>query len=141
MKRKVIPPEEAFEITPLVAVYGTLKRGYWNHFLLKGCEFLGEGYTAGRYELFDVGFPYAVPSERGFPLKVEVYRLPSPRVLKALDRLEGYPTCYLRKPERIKLKNGKELTAWIYYTFEPDGVRITKTSTDGELGLEYLEWE
>ncbi len=64
---EVITLKEALRITPFVAVYGTLKKGYYNHFLLEECEFLEEGYTKGRYRLFNVGYPYAVPSEEGFP--------------------------------------------------------------------------
>jgi len=137
----IIPPAEAYALTPLVAVYGTLKRGYCNHRLLKGSKFLGEGYALGKYELFDAGFPYAVPSERDLPLKVEVYSLASPRVLKRLDLLEGYPIHYLRKPEEILLKSGEKLTAWLYYALSPEGERITETFFDRELGIEYLKWD
>jgi len=141
MKRVITTAKEAFEITPFVAVYGTLKRGYWNNFLLKGSTFLGEGYTAGRYELFDAGFPFAVPSEAGFPVKVEVYELPSPAVMRRLDTLEGYPIVYDRRVERVKLRGGGEVEAWIYYTFNPEGVKLEKTLFDEEEGVEYLEWK
>jgi gamma-glutamylcyclotransferase (GGCT)/AIG2-like uncharacterized protein YtfP len=137
---KAITPQEAFEETPYVAVYGTLKRGFWNNHLLADSEFVGEGYTVGKYELFDVGFPYAVPSKKGLPLKVEVYRVPSPEVLEALDFLEGYPEHYLKRVERIRLKDGRKVYAWIYYTLNPQGEKVEVTSFDEDLGIEYLQW-
>ena len=41
--------EELHDI--LVAVYGTLKRGYGNHMLLADSVFIGEGYTEDKYPL------------------------------------------------------------------------------------------
>lgn len=84
----------------LVAVYGTLKRGYGNHRLLEHCEYLGEDRIDG-YRLFYSGsegsFPVAVPDE-GSKISVEVFSIGDcERTLRSLDSLEGTPWMYTRE--------------------------------------------
>ena len=128
-----------FKKSPYVAVYGTLKRGFWNHYLLKSCKFLGSGITETNYELYDVGFPYAVPAENGYPLEVEVYELDNPKRLQALDLLEGYPYHYLRKLEYILIPEKGKFRAWIYYTKKPKGKKYLNLKSKN--GFLFLTWE
>jgi len=89
--------------TVLVAVYGTLKKGYNNHHVLgKEYNYLGYGNTQGKYDMKDAGFPAIVKNEEGKPVQVEVYEIPEDR-LKQLDRLEGVPYMYTREKETIKV--------------------------------------
>ena len=77
-----------------IAVYGTLRHGQRNHFLLDGATSLGIGFVAGA--LFDMPRntrrEYAYPAlvEGAGRVAVEVYRLASEEMLKALDMLEDY---------------------------------------------------
>ena len=135
-----ISPKEALEITPFVAVYGTLKYGFPNHDLLKTSTAVGVGYTEIPFRIFDVGYPYAVPSKIGFPLQVEVYKIPDERVLEGLDHLEGYPDHYQRKPLKVVLRNGKTLKGWLYYTQNPRGEEINTVSHDRKLNIDYIAW-
>ncbi|MBB3191018.1 gamma-glutamylcyclotransferase family protein [Halomonas cerina] len=81
-------PAIAVTRTPLVAVYGTLKRGLRNHHWLKSAEFLGEDRLTTA-TLYDLGpYPAAKPEpSRG--VEVEVFRVTAP-LLAGLDRLEDY---------------------------------------------------
>jgi len=135
------PPKEALNITPFVAVYGTLKYGFPNHYLLESAEAVGVGYIAQTFRVFDVGFPYAVPSKKGFPLQVEVYKVPRAGVLEELDILEGYPHHYKRRPLEVLLRNGKSLTAWIYYVSTPRGEELKELYRDERLAIDFITWK
>lgn len=88
-----------------VIVYGTLKRGYGNHSVLGGAEFVGDAIIAG-YKLYysykgatSFGFPVACPCDDS-SLVAEIYELPEnergQQILRALDRLEGEGRMYNR---------------------------------------------
>jgi gamma-glutamylcyclotransferase (GGCT)/AIG2-like uncharacterized protein YtfP len=81
-------PALAVARTPLVAVYGTLKRGLRNHHWLEGADFVGSD-RLHRVTLFDLGpFPGAkLEPSRG--VEVEVFEV-NARLLAGLDRLEDY---------------------------------------------------
>jgi len=97
-----------------IFVYGTLKKGFCNHFYLHGSEFLGKTTTKERYCMcVDNGIPYVFECKRnnclkGF-IKGEVY-LVNGTVLKLIDELEEHPREYFRK--RVFLKTFGY--AWMY---------------------------
>ncbi|MBS9402216.1 gamma-glutamylcyclotransferase [Halomonas sp. TRM85114] len=81
-------PPIAIARTPLVVVYGTLKRGLRNHHWLQGAEFLGSDCLT-TVALYDLG-PYpGAKAEQSRGVEVEVFRV-NARLLADLDRLEGY---------------------------------------------------
>lgn len=81
-------PAIAIQRTPLVAVYGTLKRGLHNHHWLKGAEFVGEDILTTA-TLYDLGHCPGARLEPSRGINVEVFRVDS-RCLAHLDRLEDY---------------------------------------------------
>lgn len=96
-----------------------------HHLVVDRCEFVGTGTVAGR--LLDLGcYSGAIPHE---PETVhgEVYRLLTPDVLTSLDQEEGYrpgapgQSLYLRQPTAVRLADGREVTAWIYWYHGPRG--------------------
>lgn len=117
------------ELQHTVFVYGTLKRGQGNHYLLdhKGAQFVSEATTVGSWLMYDGGFPRVARLQRGLPkdhflrgrvghVKGEVFKVDEPTFM-ALDRLEGYPRLYDR--EKVSVVSGEEpgesyWTAWMY---------------------------
>lgn len=99
----------------LVAVYGTLKKGYGNYYrYLTNSKFVGSGTTKSKYPLLVQGLPYLLEEEGvGHNVKVDVFKV-SDSVLAELDLLEGHPRWYCRKQVPIKLK-GKDLLCWVYF--------------------------
>jgi len=93
-----------------VFVYGTLRAGQANHYLLRQATLLGACQLASGYQLYDLGaYPAAKKSDAGnVPLVGEVYRVDD-ETLAALDLLEEYPREYTR--ERVETHYG---LAWIY---------------------------
>lgn len=106
--------------TPLVAVYGTLKRGLHNHHWLEGAAFLGSDRLTSA-TLYDLGpFPGAKPEpSRG--IEVEVFRVDA-SLLTELDRLEDFRP---RQPHAGLYCRAIHATAfgpaWLYF-YNPDVV-------------------
>lgn len=80
---------------PVIAVYGTLRRGQRNHGLLGGATYLGMGRIRGA--LYDVprtpyrAYPYpALVTETRDVVVIELYRLTDAAILARLDALELY---------------------------------------------------
>lgn len=93
----------------LVAVYGTLRRGFGNNHVLArgGSKFVGTGKTRERFILSSYGIPFVwdpgraarnteVRAHMGH-IAVEVWACDD-RGLEACDRLEGHPDYYCRDP-------------------------------------------
>lgn len=80
---------------PVLAVYGTLRRGEGNSdALLRGCRHLGVKRLKG-FTLYDGGgFPYAVPDING-QITVDLFEV-TPFHLERTDKLEGVPYHYRR---------------------------------------------
>ena len=112
----------------LVAVYGTLKKGFGNNTLLKGSTYVGKGETKNKYPMVASGIPYLIEEEgKGFNVDVELYAV-SKSTLESLDSLEGHPNWYRRK--EIDIVIGKKTKrAWIYFNLveKVNGRQLLKT--------------
>ena len=92
-----------------VFVYGTLREGEANAYLLREAVKLGDECLSSGYLLYDLeAYPAAVVSRNGAPLFGEVYQI-NEAILRDLDWLEEYPVEYDRV--EIETSYGK---AWIY---------------------------
>lgn len=115
-----------------VFVYGTLKQGHWNHYLLEESDYLGEAESV--VPNFDItlsspggGFPIAwrfkEPNDFTGHIRGEVYACDA-RVMANLDSLEGNGYMYQRqqvhfwlRDQTIEGKSGPvspSLKCWIY---------------------------
>ena len=104
----------------LVAVYGSLKKGYGNHRVMEMANgrYVGVGVTQKDEFIMDGhGYPYIIRAKDN-PLKrrvlVEVYEVPKEGLLRHLDSLEGHPHFYKREKEKIRMENGDVVDAWLY---------------------------
>ena len=112
----------------LVAVYGSLKKGFQNHRYFSPSDTqLGTGYVKN-FSMFSMGgFPMIVPG--GGEVRVEVYEV-GDATLRALDGLEGFPHFYDRKRVTVNLDNGDKAKAWIYFG-RPEQVEDCPKVDDG----------
>lgn len=99
----------------VVAVYGTLKKGFGNYYsYLTNSKHLGKGETKDKYPMVSRGIPFLIEKKgKGHNVVVDVFKV-SDDTLRRLDGLEGHPQWYCRKQIPIKMKN-KTITAWIYF--------------------------
>jgi gamma-glutamylcyclotransferase (GGCT)/AIG2-like uncharacterized protein YtfP len=72
-----------------VAVYGTLKHGGTNAYLLESSKLVGLHRISGFKMVTNGSFPYAILSPESGTIKVEVYEV-ADEVLVSLNTLEGY---------------------------------------------------
>lgn len=89
-------------------VYGTLKEGHYNNYLLESttAKKVGTTITEPAYTMISLG-PFPAVCEGGTTaIKGEVYKVDS---LEPIDTLEGYPVLY----DRI-LINTEYGAAWMY---------------------------
>lgn len=110
-----------------VFVYGTLRKGFGNHYLLKEAEFVGFAKTKEKYTMYERVIPFVSKDRKTSQIVGEVY-LVDDNTLSRLDHLEGHPYWYYREMIDIILyrgqydsvpkntyNHGEELKAWIYF--------------------------
>lgn len=104
-----------------VFVYGTLKKGFNNHYLLDSSEFLGNAHSLSKFNMINLGgFPALLyNSDIGYSVTGELYNI-SPNTLKELDILEGEGSFYERVEDEFFVignnprKNGQKFRAFVY---------------------------
>ena len=123
------------ENTHIVFVYGTLKKGYGNHQLLKDAEFIGEAISAeDGFEMVSFGgFPGVLRRpDLNYRIHGELYRL-NDRSLMQMDMLEGNGSFYNRneldfytldQPSMVKH------TAWVYLLVNHHPDKVGEKSSD-----------
>ncbi|MGP4842956.1 gamma-glutamylcyclotransferase family protein [Marinobacter sp. 1Y8] len=102
----------------LVAVYGSLKRGYNNHRLLRGARFVGNDRLAC-LTLYDLGSYPGAKLEPSRGVVVELYRVNEAGIRK-LDLLEDYrPSDPARGLYDRRQLNTRFGPAWVYLFNRP----------------------
>lgn len=107
----------------LLFVYGTLRQGESNHYLLESSHCLGSYQTTPDYSLYDLG-PYPAVIEGHHAIVGEVYQIDE-ETLARVDRLEDVPVEYRR--ESIVTPFG---SAWIY--LYQDTSQLTSMISSGD---------
>lgn len=102
-----------------VFVYGTLKRGFPNHGLMRAATFVDTGLTVERYPMIIQGrgfSPVMLPEAgQGHRIVGEIWEVDDTQ-LAALDELESthLPTGYVRETIAVETPGGL-LNAWVYF--------------------------
>jgi len=118
MPRKRVPDD-----LPVIAVYGTLRRGQRNHPLLRLATFLGTGRIQGAiHDVPRTPFrPYPYPAlVDGGPgdVHVELYRLTGLEMLARLDALERFDPDDVESSQYVRIQvrvaGGPVERAWAY---------------------------
>lgn len=99
-----------------IFVYGSLKRGFSNHFLLENSKFLGEFITDPEYKMISLGYFPGVILEGNTSIYGEIYEVDTD-TFKRLDTLEGYPSFY----DRVEIETDYGNT-WMYYLKNLKGI-------------------
>jgi len=105
----------------LVAVYGTLKKGFGNHRIIEHCKYIGSDLLE-KFDLYDLGpFPGIYKGDN--KVFVELYKVTDTDTEKALDCLEGYPVLY---DKSTVFTNFGPATIYIYNRVLNEGESLLK---------------
>lgn len=88
--------EMADEATTTLFVYGTLKSGHSNNYLLNSSKFLGRAKTVEKYAMSAGGIPFVYKEPALYPIFGELYEVKA-RELQSIDALEGNGYFYTRE--------------------------------------------
>ena len=117
----------------LLFVYGSLRKGFHHPayaYISQHFDFISDAKVQG--VLYDMGdYPAAVPADGGdnSTIEGEVYLINEPTpVFAVLDKYEG--EAYTRKLEPVKLPDGREVLAWVYWYTNPVTGKTRITDND-----------
>ena len=104
-------------ISPIkVFVYGTLMRGFSNHYLISSCKYLGQATTVEKYSMHVGDFPFVNKSPPQSIILGELYEVSEDYHLEQLDELEGHPNEYIRSDCQIATnETGEIFEAQMYF--------------------------
>jgi len=104
----------------LLFVYGSLKRGFDNHSMLKGATYAGEAKTLQPYSMFvetHGQYPYLLKNRPFHQIEGELYEIESDELWKRIDEFEGVPDYYSRETI-IVVADAKHYQAQAYFFVE-----------------------
>lgn len=121
----------------IVAVYGTLRQGLYNNYLLEGAKFIGNAETVDNCTMYSRGgFPILSFHEGEGPAKVELYEV-NDSILRRLDQLEGYrgedsrDNWYSRSLKQFLLEGTSDdplhQEAYIYHQDQPQSYPVVSS--------------
>lgn len=115
-------------MTNLVAVYGTLRKGCHNNYLLRDSNLKGVAFSDNDATMYSAGgFPILKLGEPTCKIVVEIYEVSDDILHRYLDRLEGYPDWYDRTMTDFTMESGDKVQAWIYHQEDNHKLPIVQT--------------
>ncbi len=106
---------------PLLAVYGTLKKGHCNQGFMRTSTFMGAGQTQDSYWMphNGAGAPVVTRDINLKPVRVEVYEVPLEVLEGPLDAIESNGRVYTREIIPINMDDGSKLDCYLYLHNSP----------------------
>jgi gamma-glutamylcyclotransferase (GGCT)/AIG2-like uncharacterized protein YtfP len=99
----------------LVFVYGTLKKGEGNSYILKEAEFLGEACLVDKMQMKQLGFPAVFDGNKSGIVMGHLFKVDSEETWKRLDRLENNGVMYERQLRPVNVADATvDTEAWVY---------------------------
>lgn len=98
----------------LVFVYGTLRRGCYNNYLLNNSLLIDTAKTVEKYTMYVDLIPYVNQNIKTSLIYGEIYKITVKDLLQ-LDALERHPNWYERKKRLFETTSGQLIYAWIYF--------------------------
>ena len=104
----------------LLFVYGSLKRDFDNHHILKDATYIREVTTLKPYSMFVEAhgqYPYLLKNRPFHQIEGELYEINSDELWKKIDDFEGVPDYYTRETI-IVVSKGQHYQAQAYFFVE-----------------------
>lgn len=86
-----------------VAVYGSLRKGLYNHYLMSHSDFIKTVSVEVPFKMISISdrFPALIPTKENNLVVFELYKIDD-KTARNLDILEGYPDFYSKKYIKIE---------------------------------------
>ena len=96
-----------------VAVYGSLRKGLYNHYLMSHSDFIKTISVEVPFKMISMSdrFPALIPTKENNLVVFELYKIDD-KTARNLDILEGYPDFYSKK--YIKIEDEDYLVYYLY---------------------------
>lgn len=92
-------------------VYDSMRKGRLNNSLLENSEFITSA-TLHHFDSFDMGSFISVLQGEG-QIEGDIYRV-QPKVIKSIDRYQGYGKLFKRTPTEYTLPSGEKIIVELY---------------------------
>jgi len=131
-----------------IFIYGSLKKGFDNHDILKGAKYISKAETIRSFAMFEEtsgNYPYLLKeANKGYSkIKGELYKIYRKDILKKIDSFEGAPDYYKRERIQVKTKTKKIKLAETYFftnnTVPHDQEPIDEWTKDNNYFLKVFE--
>ncbi len=110
--------DEYFEV--YLFVYGSLKKGFENEYLLNKATYISKAVTVRKFAMYTTKndqYPYLIKDKPLNYIEGEVYKIARKDLLKKIDIFEGSPDYYTRESIEIKsrsFENNKRVFTYFY---------------------------
>lgn len=99
--------------------YGSMKKGFYNSYMLSEQEFIGEVTTVAGYEMYpssDYYFPYMFKTiDNGLNIKGELYLVDNDFIKNTIDKIENVDGGqYVRRNIEVILPSGQKIWSFAY---------------------------